>query len=291
MVSLPTTACAAFTGRVAVVTGSNKGIGYFIALQLGLSGLFQHILLGCRDTSRAEEAVSRLKAEFASDVSVSSYPLTLGDETSHQEFARHIEDTFGKCNVLVNNAAFAYKGADPTPFQEQCQPTLAVNFRGTVDFTERMLPLLRRAAAEGQDARLVNVASMAGRLNQVTDQTKVEKLMSPDLTMPELMELMDDYQARVLDGTHKEAGWGNSNYGMSKLAVIAATKIWARQEQGVGVSVNSCCPGYCKTDMSSQRGTREPADGAKNAVIPATMENPPTGEFFEDYQVGKWYKQ
>jgi carbonyl reductase 1 len=293
MISVPTT--TAFTGRVAVVTGSNKGIGYFIALQLGLSGLFQHILLGCRDTSRAEQAVNQLKAEFASSntcsaVSVSSYPLTLGDPTSHQEFARHVEDTFGKANVLVNNAAMAYKGADPTPFKEQCKPTLDVNFRGTVDFTERMLPLLRKAAEQGEEARLVNVASMSGRLNQVTDPAKVEKLQSPDLTMPELMELVDGWQASVLNGTHKKEGWGNSNYGMSKLAVIAATKVWARQEQGVGISVNCCCPGYCKTDMSSQNGTRDPADGAKNAVIPATMENPPTGEFFEDYKVGKWLK-
>lgn len=281
---------AVFAGRVAVVTGSNKGIGYFIALQLGLSGLFQHVLLGCRDTSRAEEAVNRLKAEFTSGVSVSSYPLTLGDQTSHQEFAQHVADTFGKCNVLVNNAAIAYKGADPTPFKEQTKPTLDINFRGTVDFTERMLPLLRRAAVEGQDARLVNVASMSGRLNQVTDQAKVDRLTSPDLSMPELMEMMDDFQARVADGTHKEAGWGNSNYGMSKLAVIAATKIWARQEQMPRISVNCCCPGYCKTDMSSQNGTRDPADGAKNAVIPTTMKNPPTGEFFEDFQVGQWFK-
>jgi carbonyl reductase 1 len=295
MLSAPTT--NVFAGRVAVVTGSNKGIGYMIALQLGLSGLFQHVLLGCRDTNRAEDAVHRLKTEFAQaerlsgGVAVSSYPLTLGDESSHQEFAQHVSDTFGKCNVLVNNAGTAYKGADPTPFREQCQPTLDVNFRGTVDFTERMLPLLRRAAVEGQDARLVNVASMSGRLNQVTDQAKVDRLTSPDLTMPELMKLVDGYQDSVLDGTHQEAGWGNSNYGMSKLAVIAATKIWARQEQIVRISVNCCCPGYCKTDMSSQKGTRDPADGAKNAVIPATMKNPPTGEFFENYEVGQWYKQ
>jgi NAD(P)-dependent dehydrogenase (short-subunit alcohol dehydrogenase family) len=292
-----------FTGRVAVVTGSNKGIGYFIALQLGLSGLFQHVLLGCRDASLAASAVERLKAEFASNtnnltsatctatgqpVSVSSYPLTLGDQGSHQEFARHVQDTFGMCHLLVNNAAFAYKGADPTPFQEQCKPTLDVNFRGTVDFTERMLPLLRQAGQQAGDARIVNVASMSGVLRQVTNPTKVEKLSSPDLTMPELMELVDDFQARVLTGTHKEAGWGNSNYGMSKLAVIAATKVWAREELGSNVSVNACCPGYCKTDMTSQNGRRDPADGAKNAVIPATMENPPTGEFFQDYKISPW---
>jgi carbonyl reductase 1 len=279
-----TASCPAFTGRVAVVTGSNKGVGYFIALQLGLSGLFQHVLLGCRDASRADMAVQRLRDQFSSSVAVSAFPLTLGDSASHGQFASHVRETFGKCDVLVNNAAFAYKGSDPTPFEKQCKPTLDVNFRATVDFTEQMLPLLRLA---GADARLVNVASMSGHLKNLSAE-KQAAVSADTLTFPELRELVNDFETRVTagDGSHKTvAGWGNSNYGMSKLSVIAATKIWARQES---FSVNCCCPGYCKTDMSSQRGERDPADGAKNAVLPATMENPPTGDFFADYQVAKW---
>jgi NAD(P)-dependent dehydrogenase (short-subunit alcohol dehydrogenase family) len=49
------------TGHVAVVTGANKGIGYCIALQLGLTGLFSHIILACRDASRAALAVASLQ--------------------------------------------------------------------------------------------------------------------------------------------------------------------------------------------------------------------------------------
>ena len=40
--------------------------------------------------------------------------------------------------------------------------------------------------------------------------------------------------------------------------------------------------------MTSQRGPRDPREGAKNAVIPATMEKPPTGEYFADYQIAQW---
>jgi carbonyl reductase 1 len=268
-------------GRVAVVTGSNKGIGYFIALQLGLSGLFQHICLACRDLQLAQEAVASLKQQLPPEVQVSSAPLLLGDTNSHQTLAQTLQERYGKIDVLVNNAAMAYKQADPTPFLEQCSPTLNVNFRGTCDLTEQLLPLLRK----GTDARIVNVASMSGRLGQVSPERQAQ-FAADDLTMEQLHALVDEFERDVLAGRHREKGWSNSNYGMSKLAVIAATKVWARREPSI--KVNCCCPGYCKTDMTSQKGLRDPADGAKNAVLPATMEHPPTGEFFADYGVASW---
>lgn len=268
-------------GRVAVVTGSNKGIGYFIALQLGLSGLFEHICLACRDVQRAQAAVESLQAQLPPEIKVSSAALTLGDTESHKELAQTLEERFGKVDVFVNNAAMAYKGADPTPFREQCSPTLNINFRGTCDLTERLLPLLRK----GTDPRLVNVASMSGRLGQLSPERQ-QQFSADDLTMEQLHSYVDEFERDVWAGNHLKRGWSNSNYGMSKLAVVAATKVWARTEPTI--QVNCCCPGYCKTDMTSQNGLRDPADGAKNAVLPATMEHPPTGEFFADYQVASW---
>lgn len=287
------TTAAAPVGRVAVITGSNKGIGFYIALQLGMSGLFRHIVLACRDTARAQVAVSSIQEKLAAakgggsglcDVLVSSEPLILGDFSSHQQLAQRLSDRFqGRIDVLVNNAAFAYKNADPTPFRDQCGPTLDVNFRGTVDLTERLMPLLRR----GQDRRLVNVASVSGRLNQLAPFRR-QQFSDPNLTMQGLKELVDEFERSVKDGNHSQKGWSNSNYGISKLAVIAATRVWAREEHAHAIIVNACCPGYCKTDMTSQQGTRNPADGAKNAVLPATMKDPPTGQFFSNYQVSEW---
>ena len=271
-------------GRVAIVTGANKGIGYFIALELALSGLFEHIVLGCRDDQRATEAIRTIQSKLEESqkmVQVSSAPLVLGDVESHAHFASKIEETFGKADVLVNNAGFAYKGSDPTPFDQQTKPTLDVNYRGTVDLTERMIPLLEK----GQDPRIVSVASMSGRLRQLSKSLQ-DKFTSPTLTIPALHSLVQDFEEAVQNGTHQSQGWGSSNYGLSKLAVIAATKVWARQHPDI--VIDCCCPGYCQTDMTSQRGVRPPAQGAKNAVIPATMENPPTGAFFSDFQVAQW---
>ncbi len=286
------------TARIAVVTGANKGIGYHIALQLAKSGLFTDLVLACRDNDRGQEAQRRIEAELmkqqgkqGNDVvacSVSYEQLTLGEEGSHESFYGVMNDKYGKVHVLVNNAAMAFKGSDPTPFKEQCKPTLDVNFRGTVNFTEKMMPLLRKADAI--DARLVNVASMSGRLNQIQSKQLRDQFVDPNLTKDELMNLVDQFQQDVLDGTHSQKGWGNSNYGMSKLAVIAMTKVWAREEISNDIKVNCCCPGYCDTDMTSHKGTRDPADGARNAVIPATMDQAecPSGEFFSNFAVSKW---
>jgi carbonyl reductase 1 len=291
MISPIAAAFATQTGRIALVTGANKGIGFCIAVQLALSGLFSHIVLGCRDPTRGDAAVSRIQAQLntisppsASCTTISYLPLTLGDKQSHQQLRKSLEEQFGKVDVLINNAAMAYKGADPTPHEEQCKPTLDVNFRGTVDLTEELLPLLRL----GNDARVVNVASMAGRLRQLRSSQLRSKFTSPELTMEELQSYVDQYERDVLDGTYQQKGWGGSNYGMSKLAVIAATRIWAREEAEHGIKVNCCCPGYCDTDMTSHRGTRSPEDGARNAVIPATMEHAPTGQFFQNYEVSNW---
>jgi NAD(P)-dependent dehydrogenase (short-subunit alcohol dehydrogenase family) len=178
----------------------------------------------------------------------------------------------------------AFKNADPTPFKGQCKPTLDVNFRGTFDFTEQMLPLVRK----GHDARIVNVASGSGYLSQLRSKELQSKFSSPSLTKEELFALVNKFESDVMKGQHIEEGWGNSNYGMSKLALIAATKVWAREEAINGISVNCCCPGYCGTDMTSHKGPRSPWEGAKNAVIPATMDNPPSGEFFSDFRVSTW---
>mmetsp|Transcript_21313 Transcript_21313/g.60838 ORF Transcript_21313/g.60838 Transcript_21313/m.60838 type:complete len:291 (-) Transcript_21313:17-889(-) len=280
--------------RVAVVTGSNQGIGYFIALQLALSGKFQDIVLACRSEVRAMDAIATMQQhqQLQASPSFSSSPATvlpniqyenliLGNATSHQEFAAKMKENFGHVDCLVNNAAMAYKHADTTPHAEQCTPTLDVNYRGTVDFTECMLPLLRC----GTDARIVNLSSSAARLGQVSPELQ-KKFTSPTLTMEELNALVDTYEKHVKEGTHQKHGWSNTNYGMSKLAITAATKVWARQEPTM--KINCCDPGYCNTSMTSGRGTDPPEKGARTAVMLAIKDDLPSGEFFAAEKVAKW---
>ena len=62
---------------------------------------------------------------------------------------------------------------------------------------------------------------------------------------PAFMHLPSATLRDVLSGRHAEAGWGDSNCGMPKLALIAMTKIWAREEEG-DIAVDCCCPGYLR---------------------------------------------
>ena len=271
--------------RNAVVTGANKGIGFHIAQQLASSGQFTNVVLACRDESRGVAAVKQIQNSISNDseCSVSYEQLAIGDGQSHERFVDKMKSKFdGKIDVLVNNAGMTFKNNDPTPFRDQCKPTLDVNFRGTFSFTEKMLPLLRK----GIDSRIVNVASMAGRLSQLSPSLQA-KFSDVNLTKEELNMLVDEFEHDVMAGNHKSKGWSNSNYGLSKLALIAATKIWAREEIGV-VKVNAICPGYCDTDMTSHKGPRSPSEGAKNAVLPSIEKDCPTGEFFENMKVSVW---
>jgi hypothetical protein len=59
---------------------------------------------------------------------------------------------------------------------------------------------------------------------------------------------------RAEAGEHGRAGWPNTCYGVSKAALNALTRIQARDLAGRQILVNSCCPGWCATDMSSNSG-------------------------------------
>lgn len=284
--------------RTAVVTGANKGIGFHIAKQITESGLFTTVVLACRDRARGEEARQALRTSLAAarQAAAPATPaielllLDVGDASTHEKFVKEYTDRFGsKCHCLVNNAAIAFKQADPTPFAGQTAPTLKTNFYGTVAFTEQMLPLLTRAGQEDHDARIVNVASMAGHLaHNVKDAKKVQEFRSPTLTIQRVKELANEFQEDVQSGTWQQRGWGNSNYGMSKCCLIAATNVWARELAEKNIKANSCCPGYCKTDMSSNRGGQPAEVGARNASLLACTNNCPTGVFVREEAIAEW---
>lgn len=119
-------------GRVALVTGANKGIGYHIAAQLIASGVFSRVVLGCRDLERGRTAARELGGNEMVDV----VKVDVADLESCAACPKTIESRYGRLDVLVNNAGLAFKAADPTPFEGQTGPTLQV----------RCTPYMRSAA-------------------------------------------------------------------------------------------------------------------------------------------------
>jgi len=224
------------TLKIAVVTGGNKGIGFEIARKLGKNPNTLCIL-----TSRNEELGERACEELLKDgANVVNCKLDISSEASIQNFQSKMANEYGKIDILVNNAAIAFKGQDQTPFSQQAEPTMRTNFWGTVHVCDALMPLVRNSAS----GRVVNVCSEAGHLRIIPNAQLRSQFSSPNLSRDELFNLMAAFVAAVEGERHQVEGWPNTCYGMSKLGLIAFTKIQAREEleAGTGVLVNGCCP-------------------------------------------------
>src|SRR5712691_4451217 len=86
-------------GRVAVVSGANRGIGLEVARRLAEAGMT--VVAGARDLARGEKVVRRL-VDDGLDVRVRRLDVT--DQASVDALAQYIESEFGRLDVLVNNA-------------------------------------------------------------------------------------------------------------------------------------------------------------------------------------------
>ncbi|MFF4387504.1 oxidoreductase [Streptomyces sp. NPDC001552] len=139
------------SGRSAVVTGANSGIGYVTARELARRGA--SVVLACRSAARGRAAVIRLRAEVPG-AQAAFMPLDLADLASVREFAAGYGARHASLDLLINNAgvmALPY-GRTADGFETQ----FGVNHLGHFALTGLLLPRLR-AAAPG--ARIVNVSS------------------------------------------------------------------------------------------------------------------------------------
>jgi len=277
--------------KIAVVTGANKGIGFEVVKKLCTSGF--KTILACRNEALGTAAANELKL-LGHDVEFRQ--LDISDAGSINLFKEGMLSNYGHIDILVNNAAIAFKAADPTPPSLQARPTVSVNYYGTIRVTEALLPLLLKAASSNINnsfkPRIVNVASLAGHLKILKSDELRAKFASESLSLSDLNGLMDkfvaDAESSTLPAAMSEKGWPSSNYGTSKLGVIALTKVLARQFPQL--LCNCCCPGYCATDMSSHKGTQSAADGAKTVAHAALLSDDAStsGVFFENEQISTW---
>lgn len=264
--------------RVAVVTGSNKGIGFEVAKKLCQEGI--KTIVACRNADLGTQAVATLKGE---GYDAEFRQLDIADKASISNFADHLLADYPTIDILVNNAAIAFKGSDPTPFARQARPTIFVNYFGTLWTTEALLPLIRKS----EHPRIVNVASESGHLGIIKGKEIRDAMTDNRLTYDELNRMMDNFVTAAEEGSHLRQGWPNTCYGTSKCGVIALTKILARDEPSI--IVNACCPGYCATDMSSHRGTKTAEEGARTPATLATLpDGSVSGGFFSEGREIEW---
>jgi NAD(P)-dependent dehydrogenase (short-subunit alcohol dehydrogenase family) len=250
-----------FTGRVAFITGANKGIGLETARGLGQLGIA--VVLGSRDAAKGRAAAEKLRAEGIADVEAVRFDVTRPED--HREIARHLEGRYGRLDILVNNAGvmldqgeFGRPGgfnttATVTP--EVLRQTFETNFFAVVALTQALLPLIGKAPA----GRIVNLSSILGSMTLHADPSS------------------DIYAMKAFA------------YDASKTALNAFTVHLAQALRGTAIKVNSAHPGWVKTDMGGPSAPLEVSEGGKTSVQLATLpDDGPTGGFFHLGQPLPW---
>jgi 3-oxoacyl-[acyl-carrier protein] reductase len=187
--------------RVALVTGGARGIGEAIARGLAAEGT----------TVAVVDVLADEAAAVAQSIHGVAVVADLGDPHDVQGAVEEVVARCGRLDVLINNAGIFRS----TPLLEipveEWDLVFAVNVRS-------MLLTIQAAAPHlGSDGRIVNIASMGGKVGEP----------------------------------------GQAHYAASKAAVIALTRVAAMELGPSGITVNCICPGYVATELGAATRTDE----------------------------------
>jgi NAD(P)-dependent dehydrogenase (short-subunit alcohol dehydrogenase family) len=146
---------------VALVSGSNRGIGREVARQL--AGLGHHVIVTARDRDAAADTARALSDRGR--LSVQAEQLDVTDAESVESLAKRLRVEPGRLDVLVNNAGVTgeWSTTAATAPLDDAHHTMETNLFGAWRLTQSVLPLLRRSPS----ARIVNVSSGAGQLTDM----------------------------------------------------------------------------------------------------------------------------
>jgi NAD(P)-dependent dehydrogenase (short-subunit alcohol dehydrogenase family) len=215
------------SGKLAVVTGANSGIGFGATQRLAGAGA--EVVLAVRSLDKGEEAARRIRAEHP-DAKLSVERLDLSDLGSVAAFAAAMSERTASIDILINNAgvmAVPTRKSTVDGFELQ----FGTNHLGHFALTGRLLPLLSAGSA-----RVVTLSSGVSRIGRIA---------------------LDDLQ-----GERRYGPW--RAYSQSKLATLMFAFELDRRSQryGWGLLSNAAHPGATHTNLQStgpNLGRRRPS--------------------------------
>jgi acetyl esterase/lipase/NADP-dependent 3-hydroxy acid dehydrogenase YdfG len=146
------TAAALGVQRVLALTGAAAGIGRALAVEFAKRGYA--LALADRDAAGLEATADLVR----DTVPVATYVLDVADKAAVDAFAAYVLDTYGRVDVLINNAGVALGGDVSDVTVDEIAWVMNINFWGTVYGIKAFLPALERSG----DATIVNVSSVYG---------------------------------------------------------------------------------------------------------------------------------
>ena len=204
------------SGRTAVVTGSNSGLGLITARELARAGAT--VVMACRNTAKGESAAAEIRAE-ARGAQLEVAALDLGSLDSVQDFAKGFRADNGRLDLLINNAGVMAPPRKETADGFELQ--FGTNHLGHFALTALLLDAMK----DREDARVVTLTSGAHRMGHID---------------------FDD-----LDSRRGYSRW--RAYGRSKLANLLFALELDRRLRAAGSKVKSVAahPGYAATNLQS----------------------------------------
>jgi len=188
--------------KVAIVTGSGRGIGRGIALALAKEGAKLVINdVGCDVNGRggaddpAAQVVNEIKA-LGGDA-VPNYD-SVSDFNAAANIVKTALEKFGRLDVLVNNAGIVRDKTLVNMSEDDFDAVVAVHLKGTFNCGRHAMPVMR----EQNFGRIINITSSAGL----------------------------------------RGNFGQSNYGAAKAGIMGLTLVWALEGEKYGITVNAMAP-------------------------------------------------
>ncbi|TDC64133.1 SDR family oxidoreductase [Actinomadura sp. GC306] len=198
-------------GKIALISGSGRGIGRAIALKLASHGV--RVVINDLDPEPAEETLTAIKAAGGEAVACVG---SVTDEDFADRFVATAVDNYGGVDIVINNAGYTWDSVIQKMTDEQWDAILDVHLKAPFRILRAAQPVISaRAKAEQADGlrvhrKIVNISSIAG-----------------------------------LGGNA-----GQANYGAAKAGIVGLTKTLAKEWGRYAVNVNAVAYGLIRTRLT-----------------------------------------
>lgn len=214
-------------GKVAIVTGSGRGIGAATAKLFAQHGA--KVVVSDIDPTPAQETVSAITSAGGAALSV---PADVTDPHGVEELIGQTVNTYGGIDILVNNAGYTWDGMMHKMSDQQWEAMLAIHLTAPFRIIRAAVPYMREAAKQEKDAggtpkarKIINISSTTGTRGNI----------------------------------------GQVNYAAGKAGIIGLTRTLAKEWGPFNILVNAVAFGFIDTRLtqSDDRGDFTERDGSK----------------------------
>lgn len=219
------------TGKLALITGGDSGLGYAIAEALAKQGAT--VILAGHSQNKSDVAAGTLRHQGSMAYGIA---LDLGSFQSVRDFASKFLSKFTQpLDFLINDAGISGMSGSDYVTADGFEAVFQINYLGHFLLTELLLSSLRNSGS----ARIINVASSAHEW--ACSQAGLPEGCAKDWTYfpPPTMTGNNHFLQK------------KSLYGFSKLLMIEHAAQLAENEKQHGIKAFSLCPGFVATNMTN----------------------------------------